>query len=188
MTFDRQFKGVFEAAIDLFSGVDPVLCGDFIGSTLLHAAADTGVDAAGIFTDDDVVNIFRAFAGERGFHARIKFDRAEADVLVEFKAQTEQDAFFQNSGFDLGAADGTEEGGIGFAELVGGIIGEDLTGGEIVFCAPVVEGLVEFKAEFFTGGIDDFQRFCDDFRTGTVAGDDCDLILIHEIHLLKKFQ
>ena len=102
MAFYRQFKGVFEAAIDLFSGVDPALGGDFIGSTLLDAAADTGVDAAGIFTDDDVINIFRAFACQRGFHARIKFDRAEVDVLIEFKAQTEQDALFQDTGFDFG--------------------------------------------------------------------------------------
>jgi len=52
-------EGVADNALDAFARVDVLLCGDLVEGSLLEDSAGIGVDAFGIFTEDDEIDVFR---------------------------------------------------------------------------------------------------------------------------------
>ena len=102
--FFGDFEGILEAAIDAAAGVDGFLDGDFVGRALEEISAGTGVEALVVFTDDDEVDVLRALVLERAVLGAEQLHRAEVDVLLQFEAQAQEDAFFENAG--LAPADG----------------------------------------------------------------------------------
>ena len=111
-------------------------------------AADAGINAAGVFAHHDKVHVLGFFALQGAIFGAVEFDRAQIDVLVQREAGFQQDADFQDAGFDIRVADGAQiEGGV-LAEFVQRGIGERFAGFQVALGAEVVGGVVQFEAEF----------------------------------------
>jgi len=124
-------EGVAQTARDLVVRVHHLLHRDLIAGALARKSADAGVQAAGVFTDHAVVDLFRPFALERTLHAGIEFDRPQIDVLVQLETQFQQHAFFKDARLDVGVADRAEIDGVEAAQLVERRVGQRLARSEI---------------------------------------------------------
>ena len=74
-------------------------------------------------------------------------------------------------------ADRAKQHGIELRKLFLGVSGQSLPGGEVVLAAPVEIFFVGGESELFAGGVENLDRFGDDFRPGTVAGQHCDFVI-----------
>ncbi len=111
--FLGEFEGEAEAAFDAAPSVDTFLDGDFVGGAFEDEAAGAGVEAFVVFADDDEVDVFGFLVFEGAEAFVVEFDGAEIDVLLQLEAEAEEDAFFEDAGFDFGVADGAQEDGGG---------------------------------------------------------------------------
>ena len=174
-----EVEGVAQAALDLEARVDHLLRGDFVRGAGHDVAAAAGVGAAGVFADDDVVDVLGALVPERRLDAGVELHGAEVDVLVEGEAQLEQEALLEDAGLDAGVADGAEEEGVVLLE--GGDLGvvDDLAGLEVAFAAEVVVLELEAESVELGGRLEDLDAFANHFGAGAVAADDADVVLLH---------
>jgi hypothetical protein len=76
-------------------------------------------------------------------------------------------------------ADGPEENGMEFSEFGQDRIGQNLSGLEVSVPSQVVGGEGHFEIFLLHDSLQDFEAFVDDFRAGTVSGDDRDLVAIN---------
>ena len=159
-----------------------ILDGDLVGRALKEVTAGAGVEAFVVLADDNEIHVLGALVLERTILGAIKADGAEIDVLFELEPEAEQDALFENAGFHLGVADGTEEDGLEAAQFIDRAVGKDFAGAKVSFAAEIEVVPVEFEAEL--GG----RHFCDleglegHFGTRAVAADDCDIVRFHFIN------
>ena len=167
------FEGVADDALDAFARIDVFLGGDFVGSSLLEDAAGIGVNAFGIFAEDDEVDVFRLDSFQRTQRRIEQADRAHVGVEIHFEAHAEQNFFGMDVGLDAGIAEGADQDGVEVAGEHGESVGRD--GGlvaQVAVGAPVEVGQFDGGA----GGLDDLDRLRNHFLADAVAGDDGDAL------------
>ena len=176
--------GVFEcpaeAALHLVPVVDHALDGHLVRRVLHRDAAGAGIDAAGVFPDHHVVDVIGTLVLERGLDAGIEAHRAQVDVLVEGKAQLQEDPLLEDPRLDVGVSDRAEQDRLVLLEILQATVGQNLTGALVAFAAEVIFGLVQGEAELGRGGIQDFEGLDGHFGPGSVTGEDCDIIGLHD--------
>ena len=140
-----------------------------VGSLVLHAA-HAGVHAFGVFADDHEVDFVGSLVLERGLDVGIELDGTQVDVLVELEAGLEQDALFEDAGRDVRVADGAQKDAVETAKIIQSGVGQGLACAEVAFASEIELGEVVGKTFRSGGGLEDFERFGGDFRSGSVAG------------------
>src|SRR5437868_14639215 len=86
----RIIESGSDDALDTFARVDLFLNGNLVRRAFLKVAAHEGVQAFGIFSKDDKINILFAAVFQRTQPRVNQFDRAQVDVEVEAGAHAEQ--------------------------------------------------------------------------------------------------
>ncbi len=119
------FEGIADDALDALARVDVFLNRDLIRRALLEDSARIGVDALGVFADDDEIHILRLDAFQRTQRRIEQPHRAHVGVEVHLEAHAEQDLFGMDVGGDAGIAEGAGEDGIEVALEHGEAIGRD---------------------------------------------------------------
>ncbi len=138
VAFADEVESVAQAAIDLEAGVDHLLGRDLIWCASHDVAAAAGVCTAAVFADHDVVDVLRAFVFERGFNSGEEFNGAEVDVLIEGKAEFEQEPLLQDAGLHVGVTDRAEIDGIVLLQGLDFIVVDNLACGEVAFTAEII--------------------------------------------------
>src|SRR5699024_11657736 len=72
----------------------PIFRGDFVLGALAQGAAVAGVQALGAFADHDEVNL--TWISQRRYRSWVQLGRAQVNVVVQCKAQLQQQATLQN--------------------------------------------------------------------------------------------
>ena len=109
------FKGIADDALDALARVDVFLGGDLVGSSLLEDAAGIGINALGVFAEDDEVDVFR-FDPLQWAERRVKqADRAHVGIEIHLEAHAEQNFFGVDIGLDARIAEGADEDGVEIA-------------------------------------------------------------------------
>ena len=165
------FEGVADDALDAFAGVDVFLNRDLVGRALLENSAGIGVDAFGVFADDDEIHVLWLDAFQRAKRCIEQAHGTNVGVEIHFEAHAEQDFPGMNVGFDAGVAEGAGEDGVEIAGEHGEAIGRD--GGavaQITIGAPV-----EFAdLDIGPGGANHFESLRNYFLADSVSGNDGD--------------
>src|SRR5690606_596870 len=149
---------------------------DLIRRAFFEKAAASGVKPLGVFPHDDKVDMLGAFVLERSLDAGVKLDRPEVDVLVQLKAEPEQDALFENAWLDVGVTDGAEVNGVKLPQLLDGGVGQSLAGAKVTVAAEIKVHRLVAKSVLGRCCLDDLEAFPDDLGAGAIAGNDRDLV------------
>jgi hypothetical protein len=169
------------------TAIDCCLSGYFVRCTLHHDSAGAGVDVAGVFTNNGIINIFGTFIFDGALDAGQKTHRTQVDILIQRKSHPQQQAFFQNPGLDIRVTDGTQQNGIMLFQFLNGAVGQHFAGAFVAFAAEIIIRFLDFKAELGCRSIHDLDCFGCHFRPGAVAADDCDFIRLHKCHILSWY-
>jgi len=183
--FAGVFKGVFQTAIHLIPAINSRLGGYFIRCAFHHQTAGAGIDVAGVFTNDGVIDFFGAFILDGAIDAGQKTHRTQVDILIQRKSHSQQQAFFQNPRLDIRVADGAQQNGVMLLQLINGAVRQHFAGTFVAFAAEIIIGLFSFKAELGRRSVHDLHRLDCHFRPGAVAADDCDFIRLHKFYILS---
>ena len=155
----------------------------------------TEIHAAGQFAHHEDINaVALAFFRERagvGKHLG-QFHRAQIREQAEFLAQAQQCGafgtfFLGNRRVAIRQTDGAEEDGIRFLADLQRDVGERLLGE--INAGPADGRIrdVEFEAEPFFGGAENFDGFAHDFRPDAVAREGSDVECFHELERIVYF-
>ena len=104
-----ELESILEAAVHGPAVVDHELRCDLLGGPDAGRSPVSGVDAAGVLADNHKINMLRPLVPQGRLHVRIELDRSEIDILIERKADLEQNACFQDPRLDVRVADGAQE-------------------------------------------------------------------------------
>ena len=131
-------KGVTDNAFHAFASVDVLLHRDFVGRSLLEAAARIHIHAFGVLADDHEVDIFGLDTLERTKRRIQQAHRTHVGVEIHFEAHAQQDFFGMDIRRDARIAKGAHQDGIKIAGQHGESVRRDGDAvGEIAFRAPV---------------------------------------------------
>src|SRR5439155_18010805 len=103
-----EFEGVSKTTLHTASCVDAFLDGDFVRGSLKYKTACTCIKAFVVFADDDKIYMLGLLVFERAEALVVEFDRPEMDVLLQFKTRPQQDAFLEDSRFDIRMTNGAK--------------------------------------------------------------------------------
>src|SRR4030042_961125 len=99
-----------------------------MGRAFHRKTARARVRVAGVFANDDEIDVLWTLVLQRRFHSRVEFHRTQVDVLVQLEAGLEQDALFEDSGCNVRVADGAQQNSIKFTELFNSAVRQSLPG------------------------------------------------------------
>ena len=175
------FIGVAQTTVHHGAAIDHDLRGDFQRGALLHRAAHAGINAAGVFAHHDKIHILGFLVLQRAVFGAVEFDRAQVDVLIQRETGFEQDAHFEDAGFDVGMADGAQIQRAMLAEFFQRGIRQRFAGLEIAVTPKIIGCVIKAKAEFGRGRTEHLHGLAGDFGAGPVAGNQSDGIsLFHK--------
>ena len=146
------------------------------GVPCLEESARAGIKALGVFAHDDKVDVGGTLVLQGAVHVGVEFDRTQVDVLVQFKAGSEENTLFQDPGSNVRMANGAQVDGVEAAQLFKGGVRQGFAGSEVSFAAEVESRGFKVETAFPCDRVDAFQAFHHNFRTRAVTGDDCDLV------------
>ena len=161
----RQLEGEPDRPLGAHARVDRALRGDLVRRALAQHAALADVRTLGVLADDDEI-VRLGVAGRR------PDERSLVDVQVEIEPHLQQQAALDDTGRNIGRADGTEQDGVEAAQLVERRIRQDLAVTQVSGAAEVVVGGVEIDP----GSAHDLQRFGGHLWADAVAADHCNSI------------
>ena len=165
------FKRKADYALHALPGVDVFLYRDLIGRALLEYTARVGVNAFGVFTDHDEVNVLRLDALERAQCGIEQAHRTHVGVEIHFEAHAQQDLFGMNVRSDTRIAESAHQDGIEVALQHREAVGRDGdTVDQIAVGAPVKLGSFNVG----TGRSNDLDGLEDDFFSNAVTGNNGD--------------
>jgi hypothetical protein len=141
--------------------------------------ARAGVEPLVVFAHHDEIHVLRSLVLHRAIQGAVELHRAQVDVLLQFKTQSQQNALLENAWLDLGVAHGSKINRLELPQFRHGAVGQHFAGFEKPVAAEIVRLPVEFESEFFGGGLSHFEGFARHFRAGAVAADDCNVVTIH---------
>ncbi len=144
----RQLVGIAHGALDAGAGVDGHLGGHFIRLPFMGEAAGADVHILGIFAHDDVIDIRRPFVLQRSIHVRIQLHRAQVDILIEAKAQSEQQLVLDNPRFHLGMAHCAEIDRVELLHNLHGVAGHHFAGRQVAVSAPIERFVIQMDIMF----------------------------------------
>ncbi len=116
--FPCIFIGIPYTPFNHRTGIYHDLGGNFIWSAHLDGSSDTGINTPCVFTNHDKINVSRTFILQRRLYTGIQFDRTKVYILIQGKPHLQQYAHFEDSGFYIGVADGTEKNAIGLPDFL----------------------------------------------------------------------
>ena len=145
---------------------------DFVRRPLLQETADTGVHIFRVFADDDEVEVFRALVAKRRRDAREQLNGTQINILIEFETQAEQEALFEDARLHVDVPDRAQKNRAKLAQLFDFVVGDDNPAVfQVAFAANVEIGQFELDIFKFRNFFQDFNRFADHFRPGSVAAE-----------------
>ena len=80
-------KRISQAALHLETIVNHALYGRLMGCAFHGNAADTGINAAGVFPDNHIIDLLGRLVFKGRLHSRIKAYRSQVYELIQFEAQ-----------------------------------------------------------------------------------------------------
>jgi hypothetical protein len=137
ISFARIFECPANAALATLTGIHSGLRGYFIGRVLFQESADAAIQILGVLAHDDEIDIFRLLPGQRRFDAGEQLHGAQIDVLIQFKSQGQEQAFFDDARRHVGVPHGAEKYGVKFSQFVGAPVGQSFAGAQIALAAPI---------------------------------------------------
>ncbi len=109
------FKRVADDALDALARVDVFLGGDLVGSSLLEHTARIGVDALGVFAEDDEIHVLGLDPFQRTQRGIEQAHRPYVGVQVHFEAHAKQNFLGVDVRLDAGVSERADEDGIEIA-------------------------------------------------------------------------
>ena len=173
---EREAQDAFDAG----AGHDGNVGGHFDRMALMHAAADAGIFALGVFANDDPVEIIRPAALERGVDAGKNARRTHVGILIEaladFQAQTPQRDVVGN----VRVAGRTEQDRVLVAKCIETVVRHHHAMCPVVVAAPAE--VLELELECIRARGERFKDCSpgrDDFLADAVTGNRRDTVILH---------
>jgi len=148
--------------------VDALLGGDLMGGAAAQRAAGAGVRPLRALADDHQVDL--RSAGQRRADAGIEAHRPQIDVVVEGKAQGQQQPAFQHPGRHRRIPDRAEQDRVVPAQLLEDRERQGLPGRVVAAGTEVVLGDLDPGPD----GVEHLAGFSDDLRPDAVPRQHCD--------------
>ena len=182
----RQLERVAHDALDPATRKHGRLHRNLLREALVLEAADVGVLALRILTDDDHVDVAALHPPQRRRDAGQQDAGSLADVLVEAAPHRQQQAVQRDVVLDVRVSDCAEEDGVEPAQHVQPVRVHHPAVLEVVVGAPRELGVRELDAEPALRGVQHLDAFLDDLRPNAVSAYDRYLVLSHARACLRS--
>jgi folate-binding protein YgfZ len=162
---------VADDALHAFPRIDIFLCRDLIDSSLLEDAARVGINAFGVFTEHDKVDVFRLDSFQRAQSRVEQAHRTYIGIEIHFEAHAEQNFFGMKVGLDPRIAESTDKNRIEVASQQGKAVDRNgcaIT--QVAVRAPIE--MSEFDRS--AGGLNNIHSLRNDFLADAVSGNNSD--------------
>ncbi len=168
----RGLEGVADDALGPHAGEVVDLDGRFVRSARVMGAAEIGVLAFGVLTDDDQVDVVRPDVLERAVDARVEHGRPDVDVLIETLAHAEKRLDGDVVRRQRLVPQRPQEDGVEGPQLVQVILGRAAARRFVQPGVPADAGEIDFHRQ----AAEDLLGLVDDFRSYAVARIQRDLV------------
>src|SRR2546422_894596 len=120
-----EIKRKPQTALDAPARVDAFLQGHFVLRAFKNKSARARVQPFVIFADHDEIDVLGSLVLERAESLVVELHGPKVDVLLQFEARAQQDAFFQDARLYLRMANGAEQNGRELPEFPQDAIGKN---------------------------------------------------------------
>ena len=143
------------------------------------------VQALGVLPHHHEIDVLGAFVLQGGVHPRIEDHRPEIDVLVQLKAEPQQDALLQDARGHFRVADGPQIDGVEPAQFREHGVRQGFAGAQVALPAEVVIGEIIFDPRGSGHRLEDLDAFRHHLRRAAPGLPQC--VLTHDYFASRCF-
>ena len=175
-TVPRVLKCVSQCAFDAHPRIHGRLHGDLVRGSLVRKPSHSAIKVFRILSHNREIDFRGALVLDRRFHTGKQLHGPQVNVLVQFKTQSQQDPFFQDSRFHVRMPDSPEENRVELLQLDGRGFRKNFPCSKVAVPAKIELSELHSETVRLPGRFQHLHGFACNFPTGSVARENGNLV------------